>query len=274
MRTTISPLVNCVNLAAEVPSVAGRWRALCRKNVKALLSTSEKREAVAHRALAEHVADILFACGVPQPHGELLSDGILRRFGGAFRDIARLALEFQSIVGEQVVSRDLFAVDAEAGAPFDPRRMIDDWAGPKESPSPASPEGWVLGATQLGLVVEKGSAGIEDGVDSVVLLKPKVVLSTALEDLWKEQVKSVQAHVDTAEVVVVDNGASALLAETRFVIVYLPAAGSRRYAEEEADSQKESLVAVTEPEPHREVIQVERERTRAGHRRKSRLSLE
>lgn len=191
----------CIDNVPELPSVAGRWRALGRKHIRAALSTDVERCDLAYGILVEHVANVLLACGVPLSGHRPMQAAVLQRFGSAFRDIVQLALEFQRIAGEEVVSRDLAVVLAQVGEAFDPKRMIDEWEDPKKPSSTATPAGSVLCSTQLGLVVERVAEGGAPLVD-VVLLRPKVVLNTTLEELWKEQVPPGRAVPETTEAVV------------------------------------------------------------------------
>ncbi|KAI0824347.1 hypothetical protein BC628DRAFT_1420092 [Trametes gibbosa] len=181
---------------AESPSIAGRWRALGRKYSKNLLPQAEQRHELEQRKLAEWISIILLACGVLTEESEPLQDVLLRRFDGAFRDIVHLALEFQRIVGEQVISRDFYVFAPSTGTPFDATRMVDEWDDPKKRPVSAKHTAYtVMCATQLGLHVVTGAGEAE----AMILLKPHVVLHTALQELWAEQV-SPGASVDEMNV--------------------------------------------------------------------------
>ena len=136
--------------------------------------------------------DILLASGIGTPRQDLRVE-VERSYADALCEIVRQSLEFQCITGERIISRDLFVDTAEPGALFDPSRMVDEWADSKGvdhhrvNPRP------VLCTTQLGLVREErkatGSGDGEEGIVTVILLKPKVVLTSLLEELWNEQVQ-------------------------------------------------------------------------------------
>lgn len=201
VRTNVSPLNIDRARAVEPPSVAGRWRALARKHVKNLLSPDEQRCELARNILAEHVSAVLLLCGVPQAFDKPLHDDLLLRFGVAFRDIILLTLEFQRSVGEQIVSHDLRVFAADAGEPFDSAHMDDEWNNPKKHASPGGQvAGCVLNATQLGLYAVTGARESEV---VVALLKSTVVLRTALQELWAEQVQGGSAEKETVNP---DNG--------------------------------------------------------------------
>ncbi|KAI8977710.1 hypothetical protein BD414DRAFT_495390 [Trametes punicea] len=175
----------------EPQSVGGRWRALSRRYTKAVIGLDETQQ-IASQILAEHVVTVLLACGVAGAERDILHV-VNRRFSRAFSDIAGFALEFQRLTGECVVSRDLIVVTAEAGIAFDASRMIDEWGNPKDMRS-STAAGTVLCTTQLGLVREQGSIGragvAAERVQCSILLKPTVVLTTMLEEMWTEQIPS------------------------------------------------------------------------------------
>ncbi|KAI0738327.1 hypothetical protein C8Q80DRAFT_1063972, partial [Daedaleopsis nitida] len=139
----------------EPQSVSGRWRALARAHVKHFTPTAGNLVAMARDTLTEHVVDVLLTCGVPMMRQYLITD-VRHTFDDAFHEIAHLALDFQRTAGEEIVSRELFAVYAKSGTTFDPERMTDQWADPKKSlrPRVVKPQS-VLCSTQLGLVREE-----------------------------------------------------------------------------------------------------------------------
>ncbi|KAI1793702.1 hypothetical protein LXA43DRAFT_1092493 [Ganoderma leucocontextum] len=175
----------------EQQSIAGRWRALSRTYVKTFFADDATRQRIATDGLLDHITDILLASGICMPQQDLRME-MEGSYADALREVVHLSLEFQRITGERIISRDLLVVTANPGAPFDPSRMVDEWAEPKSARRHIEPHP-VLCTTQLGLVREERKAaeeaGGEEGISAVVLLKPKVVLKSLLDELWNEQVR-------------------------------------------------------------------------------------
>ncbi|RDX46323.1 hypothetical protein OH76DRAFT_1311921, partial [Lentinus brumalis] len=134
----------------EPQSVSGRWRAMSRTHLKAFLGDEQERQSRGEVELAEKLTDILLICGVPGTRQRLLAE-VTSVFSESLHEIVRLALEFQRVTGENIISRDLSAIAEKPGRSFDPERMVDEWADPKrlhrvlQSPP-------VLCTTQLGLL--------------------------------------------------------------------------------------------------------------------------
>lgn len=166
---------------------------MCRTYVKGLTSTEEDHGILAARVLSEHVADILLACGVRVQQRQELLDEVACSFSEALHEISRLAFQFQRIAGECIVSSDLCPVVVENGTDFDPNRMTNEWADPRRSRRSVETTP-VLCTTQLGLVREtvRSKTGVEGGDEQwqatvTILLKPRVVLTTMLDELRNEQ---------------------------------------------------------------------------------------
>ncbi|KAI0738323.1 hypothetical protein C8Q80DRAFT_1262841 [Daedaleopsis nitida] len=166
----------------EPQSVAGRWRALSRAGIKAALRDIRRE---ASGCLTELVTAILAASGA---EGTSHEEEVRRVSYQAFQEIIALALEFQTVTGENIVSRDLVALGAAFGEVFDPVRMIDEWEDPKATRSgrvPTHPP--VLCSTGLGLLREvkitREGEGDRGTFDTVLLLKPTVVLTNMLDEL-------------------------------------------------------------------------------------------
>ncbi|TFK79392.1 hypothetical protein K466DRAFT_559944 [Polyporus arcularius HHB13444] len=177
----------------EPQSVSGRWRAMSRTHLKVLLGDEQELQLWGEAGLAGKLTDILLICGVPGTRRRLLAE-VRSTFSESLHEIVRLALHFQRVTGESIVSRDLSAVVAKPGDLFDPERMVDEWADPKsiyhvvQSPP-------VLCTTQLGLLRQEtqhcttsgGAGGTSLVVSSTLLLKPHVILVTMLDDLKQPQ---------------------------------------------------------------------------------------
>ncbi|PIL34594.1 hypothetical protein GSI_03373 [Ganoderma sinense ZZ0214-1] len=174
--------VYCSIRQKERQSVAGRWRALSRTYVKTFLENDTGLEASANDVLMGRITDILLICGIAGAPQELRRE-VEDSYADAIREIVHKSLEFQRITGEGIISRDLLVVDTKPGEPFNPSCMVDEWADPKKARRRVEPRP-VLCTTQLGLVrEEKKVIGGEEAIARVVLLKPKVVLTSFLEEL-------------------------------------------------------------------------------------------
>lgn len=96
-------------LLTEPQSVAGRWRAISRTSLKALSTDGEAERQTHTKAIANLLAEVMLACGVPGSF-EPVRDALQKSYASALEEIAGLALDFQRVTGELVVSRDLVAV--------------------------------------------------------------------------------------------------------------------------------------------------------------------
>ncbi|KAI0704700.1 hypothetical protein C8Q76DRAFT_631216 [Earliella scabrosa] len=166
----------------EPQAVAGRWRSLCRSYLEPERGAPDgEADAVKHaNELAKWSAEILLSCRVPG-RLEVVQEAVMDASGPRLRDIAALALDFRRVTGKLMISRNFAVVASHAGAEFDRMSMEDEWADPREPSPPVA--GVVVCTTQLGLVKEEKKAGSSQ---SIVLLRSKVVLKRALEQLLEE----------------------------------------------------------------------------------------
>lgn len=140
--------------------------------------------------LMGHITDILLTRGMAAGPQDLRTE-VVNSYADVLRGVVHLSLEFQRTTGEGIISRDLLVITTDPGEPFDPSRMAEEWADPRSEVHSADPVPVpVLCTTQLGLVREERraseGAGGEGGIAEVVLLKPKVVLMSLLEELSNE----------------------------------------------------------------------------------------
>ncbi|KAI1793721.1 hypothetical protein LXA43DRAFT_1092510 [Ganoderma leucocontextum] len=172
----------------EQQSVAGRWRALCLTYMKKFRADDRERRRVARDELLEHVTDILLASGIAVSRQDLRRT-VERIHADVLREVIHLSYKFQCITVERIISRDLLIYTVIPGEPFDPSCMVDEWADPKRTRRRVDIYP-VLCTTQLGVVrgerMATEEAGGEGGISSIVLLKPKVVLTSFLDELWDE----------------------------------------------------------------------------------------
>ncbi|EJF61939.1 hypothetical protein DICSQDRAFT_169517 [Dichomitus squalens LYAD-421 SS1] len=177
---------------SEPQSVAGRWRALSRVHVRALSAGDVQLQQEGEDDLAKHIVTVLLACGVPAVPQTLLDD-MNTRFGSAIGDVVHLALEFQKMSGEMIVSRDLTVTIAPIDAVFDPALMDDEWGRPAKGKRHQILTDPILCTTRLGLTRQERRDG-SDGDGAVfyetTLIKPTVVLTSMLDELYNEHVQA------------------------------------------------------------------------------------
>lgn len=163
---------------------------MSRKYLKTSLADDTDRQHATIQDLLDCTTDILLASGIGTPRHDLRNE-VKLSYADTLREVVRQALEFQRITGERIISRDLIVTVAPEG-PFDPSCMVDAWLEPKSASDPIDSHP-VLCTTLLGLVREERKAGEgegdKEGIAAVVLLKPKVVLTSLLDELRNEQVR-------------------------------------------------------------------------------------
>lgn len=101
----------------------------------------------------------------------------------SLRILVRTATTLRRMVGEDVVASDYQAFAVEAGVPFAPETMADEYA-PAKRANRAGVQ--VVGSVALGLLrSESGSrVAISRGKGELkILVKPQVVLETIADDL-------------------------------------------------------------------------------------------
>ncbi|OSC99571.1 hypothetical protein PYCCODRAFT_1394822 [Trametes coccinea BRFM310] len=172
---------------SESQTTCGRWRALGRIYVGSGFHTNR----AIHNYLAGNIVSILLACGIPGAGEDTLAR-VRSDFGQNLCEVVEIAMDIRRISGERIISRDLFPSTISSDTPFQPERMDDEWHHPETARSLATVP-TVLCTTHLGLVSswmsEASARSVAGGKlhQETILLKPKVVLSTTLEDLQREQ---------------------------------------------------------------------------------------
>ncbi|KAH9940083.1 uncharacterized protein BXZ73DRAFT_43205, partial [Epithele typhae] len=162
----------------EPQSVAGRWRALTRTHVKALLETGEAQTQRLFDTLAAVVLDVLVGGGGAGSREEAAA-ALAAHFERALYDVVSLALEFQWTAGERIVSRDFVVFVVEDGAPFNPGAMEEDGAlGPTWR---QGEERQVIATVGLGMRMEVKVDGdklkdVPGEVRRTTMVKPAVIL--------------------------------------------------------------------------------------------------
>lgn len=100
----------------------------------------------------------------------------------SLRILSRAAMTLRQMVGEDVVGCDYEIFVVQAGEPFAPRVMVDEYA-PEKRAKRAGVQ--VVGSLSLGLRRERESgSGNFEGQDAIkILVKPQVILQTIANDL-------------------------------------------------------------------------------------------
>ncbi|KAI0738320.1 hypothetical protein C8Q80DRAFT_1114088 [Daedaleopsis nitida] len=166
----------------ERQSVAARWRVLSRAHVGKSRDSEVRRHA---QGLQKEITYVLLASGVVG-NVSTVRRAIQDGFGTALGDIINIALEFQRVAGERIVSCDMVLAKTDLNVLFDADAMEDEWADPKRGASAEA--GHVVCTTQVGLTKEEATP---EGVRSTVLVKPKVVLDVILHNVLHDGVNMV-----------------------------------------------------------------------------------
>ena len=142
-------------------------------------------ERTASDTLVDHITDVLLIRGIAAEPQDLRME-VANGYADVLRGVVHLSCEFQRTTGEGIISRDLLVTTTDPEEPFDPTRMVDEWADPKRARRGPQCHP-VLCTTQLGLVREEKKTtertGGEEGFGEVLLLKPTVVLQSLLKEL-------------------------------------------------------------------------------------------
>ncbi|KAI0743083.1 hypothetical protein C8Q80DRAFT_1273638 [Daedaleopsis nitida] len=174
----------------EPQTVSGRWRALSHAHVKTLRSgQTEYQLRLGEKRLTKHIENILVASGV-----DLAASGEAKQQvvpSQAVHEIIALALRFQTVTSEHIVSRELSTVLVKIGRVFDSARMINEWEDTKRARNERVLGQSVLCTTKLGLQREVKNSGPGQGdqsaLDTAMLIKPAVVLASMLDEVRREQ---------------------------------------------------------------------------------------
>ncbi|KAJ7224613.1 hypothetical protein GGX14DRAFT_557471 [Mycena pura] len=155
--------------AAHDQATAGRWRALTHTHVQGLIHGEPE--------LGEYFVDafvnVLLTAGF-KSSAAALHALVSQRFADHIAAVVRLALGLNKAVGAEVTACELKALSAAPGVLYDAETMVDIVDGVPQ------PDETVLCTCELGLSrLDK----IDGTWTKTILLKPKVVLSSGLEEL-------------------------------------------------------------------------------------------
>lgn len=157
---------------AQPQPVAGRWRALTHAHVQELIEGAPD--------LADYFVDavvnVLLAAGF-RSSSAALHELVGSRFAERIGALVRLALGLNKAIGTEVTLCELKALSAAPGVIFDDVTMLDLVDG---APRPGEP---VLCTCELGL---SRADKIDGAWRKTILLKPKVLLESGLEELLEQ----------------------------------------------------------------------------------------
>ncbi|KAG6901745.1 hypothetical protein C0995_008310 [Termitomyces sp. Mi166 len=150
-------------------SVAGRWRSMTQMHGAAANGSKSALQMIVHS-----VKSVLIVTGINY-----------RPFSDQFQEklatINALSLRLRSSIGQHITSMEIRPFTIEPGITFDPGEMDDTYAEERNSKSMAvEVRERVAGSTELGLISQVRE--IDGKVKTKVMLKPKVVLCSALTE--------------------------------------------------------------------------------------------
>lgn len=128
--------------------------------------------------------DLFLICGSTSPQSTSSSREAFRaRFGTQVKCISKSACRIARIIKEEIMSTSFEVVGADSGRAFDAQEMTDVFE------EYGAPRGAVLCTTELGLrcstrkATTEPSASREENVERRLLLRPKVILESAVDML-------------------------------------------------------------------------------------------
>jgi hypothetical protein len=133
-------------------------------------------------SFVNHLINLLVVAGW-QPASEA-RDTFLAAFGNRLLVIGKLAIQLNKAVGEDITSGDLEAIFVPPDTVFDPATMDGAYADERHRRGKTSVEERVVVTTDMGL--HRMARRYREGkyeCETIIVLKPKVVLYSALEDV-------------------------------------------------------------------------------------------
>lgn len=169
----------------EPQPTSSRWRALAHKHIHELhpelgdYAVNEMTETIFRWSF-----DLFLICGSSSPHSSPSSREVFRtRFGSQVKRISKSACRIAQIIREEIMSTNFEVIGADSGRAFDAQEMVDAFE------DYGSPRGAVLCTTELGLrcstrkATAEPSASREESIERRLLLRPKVILESAVDML-------------------------------------------------------------------------------------------
>lgn len=119
---------------------------------------------------------VLLLAGFPQQR----LDTSLGKYQGRISTISEMAFRIRVIIGESITSMDIGLIAGGCGAAYAPDIMEDTYAEDSRSSQKSPIDERVSGTVELGL---KTRSKTEGGPVEAIMLKPKVVLRSALKNV-------------------------------------------------------------------------------------------
>ncbi|KAG6885088.1 hypothetical protein C0993_005971 [Termitomyces sp. T159_Od127] len=164
------------SVLAETQGVAGSWRSVTQRSQGSI--PTHRKEKI--DALLNTIIDILKVAG----YLEHDSSAFLRQFKGNINSVVDSVLKLQDAVGS-ITHMDILPVTVGRKSNFCPETMTNCYAA--EAGDTVSKSDKVLATTELGL--EQKVNNLEGSIHGTILLKPKVVLRSALLSVRKSEGK-------------------------------------------------------------------------------------
>jgi hypothetical protein len=134
-------------------------------------------------SLADNLLGLLVVAGW-QEQVSSAQETFVTKFGDKLGVIAKLAIQLNKAVGEDITSGDLEAVSIDPDTVFDPEIMDDVYADERPRKRKNRVNGRAIATIDMGLQRIARRLGREGNeCETTMVLKPKVVLSSALEDV-------------------------------------------------------------------------------------------
>ncbi|KAF9465186.1 hypothetical protein BDZ94DRAFT_414048 [Collybia nuda] len=160
----------------EKPAVSGRWRSLTRAQMR----NGEDRQGMLSHVVSQ-VIEVLLVAGWSAQGLSATEPGFnLERLV----IVVDLALRLNTAIGQDITSVDILPVTIQAGAKFNSKTMEDTYAADVERGHTQNEDvvanDVVAGTTDIGL--RRISRDLEGGPRTDILLKPKVILRSAVQE--------------------------------------------------------------------------------------------
>ena len=160
----------------ETQAVSGRWRALTRAHAQ---NMALQHQGDLHSTLVTRLIDTLVVTMVTAGCTESYDDTyhqLTQKFGKRVSNVVKMALRLNTIMGEEVLSADLWPINAATGDKFD-RVKMEDFEGQDDQPAGKL----VLCTTALGLYRSEKTTGDSAHFKNAILKRPQVALQSVAD---------------------------------------------------------------------------------------------